>query len=161
MQFSIKGHTSLVLGLFDLIETEGIDASLASLLQRATHATLHSKLDEWEVVFKLIFNGGISDIRVYHRYSSDPRRREKWVMVHVPIPTTVQVKWGAPPQAVITLQAEVGDEKWFRTVPGDLSIASTLQEHCCIAARVGILLALTTGLTVGGQRVQVEPGLLQ
>lgn len=160
MQFSFNGNSTLVIDLFDLVDLAALTTSLAPLLQRAIKAANRPERADWRIIFQLIFNGGISEIRVYHRQKSDSKRKEKWVTIHIPIPSIAQVPWGVPPQTIITLKPRPGQEKWYRTLPSTRQ-AATLQEHCLLAARAGIILALTTGLTVGGHKMQIERSLLE
>lgn len=160
MQFSLCGTTSLVIDLFDEVDPETLAVSLDALLQQVTKVSSYPALDDWRVVFQLVFNGGITDIRVYHRQNSDPKRKEKWVTIHVPIPSVEQVPWGVPTQTIITLKTVVGGEKWYRAIPSNL-LTVTLQEHCFLASHSGIIHALTTGITVKGHKVQLEPSLLE
>jgi len=159
MHFSINGNTTLVIDLFDTVDNVVLTTSLSGLLLRATNAANHSERDDWRVVFQLVFNGGITDIRVYYRQRSDPKRKEKWVTIHVPIPTAEQVAWGVSTQTIVTLKTTPDQEKWYRTIPSNLQ-AATLQEYCFLAVHAGIIHALTTGLTVGGSKIQIERSLL-
>jgi len=158
MKFSANGHCSLVINLFDLVDTEDVSASFNDLFQLATAAVSQPSLDDWEVIFQLVYNGGIPDIRVYHRQNSKSKEREKWVTIHIPIPTYSQVDWGVAAQTIVVLKTQSGSENWYKVI--SCNLLASLQEHCCMAALAGIIHALTTGLTVKGEKVQIEQNRL-
>lgn len=155
MRISVKVGSSLVIGLSDIIDKNYIGDFLDNFIQSLTNEFKYSDLNNWDLIFELVFNGGIPDIRIYHRQNSDPKRKQKYVTIHVPIPNILQVAWGVETRDIIVLKSPVGAEKWYRSIPCDLD-SSTIDIHCCMAARAGIIHALTTGITIAGKRVALS-----
>ncbi|MCA8832661.1 Imm9 family immunity protein [Hymenobacter pini] len=145
---------SYVIGVSNILDANYISNSLAETFKIVDGKVEGLALNEWTLFFEFILNGGIDDIRVYLRNKSNPVLKEKWVTIHLPIPSVYRVDWGVDLQNIIFLKESKDAKKWYESILCDFNFEN-LKTHCNTAAQAGITYALTTGVTVMGKKIRV------
>ncbi|MEZ0612022.1 Imm9 family immunity protein [Fibrella sp. WM1] len=147
-------QSSYVINLFDLINIEVISGLLEGLLIKVSAAIHNDKLSDWQLVFNLIYNGDITEVRVFKRTKSYTSVKEKWITIHIPIPTDQVIFWGVEKSKIVRLG--ISDKRYYVALNNDFLQSNSLEEHCYKSAKAGIFYTIMSGLTVSGQSIQVE-----
>jgi uncharacterized protein YehS (DUF1456 family) len=66
-------------------------------IQKAAHTIArhikNEKLQDWEVCFRFTYNY-LNQILIYTRGKSEPKEKYKEITIHIPIPSTNEIRWG-------------------------------------------------------------------
>lgn len=69
-------------------------------IQKAAHTIARhikdEKLQGWEVCFRFTYNY-LNQILIYTRGKSEPKEKYKEITIHIPIPSTNEIRWGVNP----------------------------------------------------------------
>jgi hypothetical protein len=151
MKLSIS-HISLVPNLFEIVNREYVSHTIGTFLRDIELIIEDERLGGWQIIFQLAYNAGIKDIRIFRKERANPRTKQKYVTVHIPIPSEEIIPWGVESKNIINI-GQV-DEKWYSTLPCNPFASSSMLEHCISSAKLGIIHAFLEGVTIQKQRIK-------
>ncbi|MBL7787677.1 MAG: hypothetical protein JNM36_17350 [Chitinophagales bacterium] len=154
---SVIKHTSYVIDFLDV----GFDTDQVSNILKPETNLLLSKitvdgLDDWQIIFNPVYNNG-SQLRIGKKTKSYVMDKEKWITIHIPIPTKDIVTWGVDASQLLKTPDPPNAAKYLVYLPIDTTLFTNRFDYIVATLRQGILFSLQDGFMVNGKKIKLSP----
>jgi hypothetical protein len=155
------GHSSYVIGLFDVFNTNDINLRLNDSLEKAeTIVNSKSHLTDWIIYFNFTYIHG-ADIVIFKSMKPYVGDKQKYIIIHIPIPNLAEVYWGINSKKIGSLETSEKKPKNCTYISIDYKESASLTEHIQKCAKIGIEFTLKSGFTLMGETIKVEEDIFE
>lgn len=114
---------------------------------------ISAELYDWTLEFKLLYNN-VRHLGIARKGRSDKSLKLKGVIIHIPIPTKEIIEWGVLENQL--LKEIQPDKRYIDELKVEFQKFPNRFEYITNHAKRAVNVALESGITVNGYRIQLE-----